>query len=65
MSLTITVVRDALRDNEITSRKIKDMVVKEAELEGKGYQIWAQARKDSEFSTFSPVLTEIIGMVSL
>jgi carboxypeptidase Taq len=54
------VVRDADRDFSLTARKTKDMTVREAELEGRGYQTWADARKESDFGKFAPVLKEIV-----
>lgn len=56
------VVRDADRDFSLTARKTKDMAAREAELEGRGYQTWNEARRDSDFSKFSPVLKEIVDL---
>jgi len=56
------VVRDAQRDFELTRRKSKDMAVREAELEGRGYQVWADARATSDFAKFAPVLREVVAL---
>jgi carboxypeptidase Taq len=56
------VVRDAIRDYELTVRKSKDMTMREADLEGRGYTAWVTARKESDFNKFSPVLEEIVAM---
>ena len=53
-------VRDAIRDFKITSRKTKEMATREAELEGKGYQAWQSARKSDSFKEFLPVLKDIV-----
>lgn len=53
-------VRDAHRDYTLTSRKTKEMATLEAELEGKGYQTWAAARKIDKYEDFAPVLGEIV-----
>jgi Zn-dependent M32 family carboxypeptidase len=37
-------------------------VSREAELEGRGYQTWAEARKESDFNKFAPVLKEIVDL---
>lgn len=57
-----SVVRDAIRDYELTARKSKDMVEREADLEGRGYQAWVTARQASDFSQFSPLLQEIVSL---
>ena len=56
------VVRDAARDYDLTVRKTKDMTIREAELEGRGYQTWASARGESKFQQFAPVLKEIVAL---
>ena len=56
------VIRDAVRDFELTSKKTKDMAVREAELEGRGYQVWVEARSESKFEKFAPVLQEIVNL---
>jgi len=56
------VVRDAARDYDLTVRKSKDMTIREAELEGRGYQTWASARGASNFQQFAPVLKEIVAL---
>lgn len=56
------VVRDAARDFAITNLKTKDMVVRESELEGLGYQSWVKARKSSTFNDFSPILEKLIDL---
>ena len=56
------VVRDAARDYDLTVRKSKDMAIREAELEGRGYQVWAAARGESNFQQFAPVLKEIVAL---
>lgn len=38
------------------------MAVREADLEGRGYQVWAEARGESNFQKFAPVLQEIVGL---
>jgi carboxypeptidase Taq len=53
-------VRDARRDFLITTRKTEAMATAEAELEGKGYQAWAAARKADKYADFAPVLAEIV-----
>lgn len=53
-------VRDALRSYTLTSRKSKEMATTKAELEGKGYQAWAAARKADKYADFAPVLAEIV-----
>eukprot|EP01035_Chromulina_nebulosa_P019725 gene19725-25653_t len=55
-------VRDALRDYTLTIRKSKEMTIKDAELEGKGYESWLAARKASNYSDFVPTLKEIIDL---
>lgn len=55
-------VRDAARDFHITSLKTKDMAVRESELEGQGYQAWADARSKSQFPIFSPILSKIVDL---
>ena len=54
------IVRDAYRDYELNSRKSKSIAMREAEVEGRGYQIWAEARAENNFNKFAPVLQEII-----
>ena len=56
------VVRDAARDYDLTVRKSKDMAIREAELEGRGYQVWASARGENSFQQFAPVLKEIVAL---
>ena len=56
------VVRDAARDYDLTVRKSKDMAIREAELEGRGYQVWAASRSESNFQQFAPVLKEIVAL---
>ena len=56
------VVRDAARDYDLTVKKSKDMTIREAELEGRGYQTWASARGESNFQQFAPVLKEIVAL---
>ncbi len=53
-------VRDAIREFNHTTKKTKDMTTREAELEGRGYQTWAEARKQNSFTLYGPVLNEII-----
>ncbi len=53
-------VRDAFRSYTLTSRKSKEMATAKAELEGKGYQAWAAARKADKYADFAPVLAEIV-----
>jgi carboxypeptidase Taq len=38
------------------------MAVREAELEGRGYQTWAEARTEDNFAKFAPVLEEIVAL---
>ena len=38
------------------------MAIREAELEGRGYQVWAAARGESNFQQFAPVLKEIVAL---
>ena len=57
-----SVVRDAIRDYELTSRKSKELTLRESDLESRGYQAWVQARQQSDFSKFAPVLKEIIDL---
>lgn len=57
-----SVVRDALRDYELTSRKSKELTIRESDLESRGYQAWVQARQQSDFSKFAPLLKEIIAL---
>ena len=54
------IVRDAIRDYRIVSKKSKDMAVREAELEGIGYQSWQSARELNNYEVFAPVLREIL-----
>jgi len=55
-------VRDAARDYKLTASKTKDMTMKESELEGRGYQAWVEARKNSDVKLFSPTLAEIVSL---
>lgn len=55
-------VRDAARDYALQVGKSKEMAMREAELEGKGYSTWVKARKENDFASFKPVLEEIIAL---
>lgn len=57
-----SIVRDALRDYELTVRKSKEMTMRESDLEGRGYQAWVGARQKSDFAEFSSVLQEIVAI---
>lgn len=56
------VIRDAARDYALHTRKTKDMAMRSAELEGRGYSTWAKARKDNDWNAFKPVLQEIVAL---
>eukprot|EP01041_Mallomonas_annulata_P007569 gene7569-15522_t len=53
-------VRDAERDFTITASKTKEMTTKEAELEGRAYQIWVESRKNNNYAPFAEILSEMI-----
>lgn len=53
-------VRDAARDLRIATGKSKEQTMKEAELEGAGYQAWVDARSNNKYETFEPVLKQIV-----
>lgn len=53
-------LRDAARDYALQVGKSKEMAMREAELEGKGYGTWVKARKENDFAGFKPVLEEIL-----
>ena len=54
------VVREARRDYNLSKRKSKEQAMREAELEGEGYQAWVEARSTDNFQKFEPVLQEIL-----
>eukprot|EP00953_Heterococcus_sp_UTEX-ZZ885_P002363 1785-Heterococcus_DN1.PRE.11 len=56
----LAVIRDAVRDYALETRKSKDMASKESELEGKAYHAWVAARKANDWSTFGPILSEVV-----
>ena len=56
------VMRDAARDFALYTRKSKEMAMRSAELEGRGYSTWAKARKDNNWNAFKPVLQEIVAL---
>jgi carboxypeptidase Taq len=55
-------LRDAARDYALQVGKSKEMAMREAELEGKGYGSWVKARKENDFAGFKPVLEEILAL---
>jgi carboxypeptidase Taq len=56
------ILRDASRDYNLQTRKSKDMAMRAAELEGRGFAIWAQARATNDWQLFKSILPEIISM---
>ena len=57
---TATVVRELKRDYEKRSRLPQSLVEEMARATVLGQQSWIQARKDDDFASFSPVLSQII-----
>jgi carboxypeptidase Taq len=55
-------LRDAARSYDVEIRKSKELAMRVAELEGRGYATWAKARKEDDWNSFVPVLKEIIAL---
>ena len=56
------VVRDSMREYIRATALPKDLVTRQSELESEAYTAWVSARKDSDFSKFSPFLEEWISL---
>ncbi|CAM9297987.1 unnamed protein product, partial [Ectocarpus fasciculatus] len=56
------VLRDAARSYAVETKKTKEMAMRIAELEGRGYAAWAHARVADDWLSFVPVLEEIIAL---
>lgn len=56
------VVREARRDFTLSKLKKKEQAMREAELEGEGYQAWVEARTNNDYKKFQPVLQEILDL---
>jgi carboxypeptidase Taq len=46
----------------LSKSKSKQQAMREAELEGEGYQAWIDARTNNNFHTFEPLLQEILNL---
>jgi len=55
-------VRDAKRDYDQEVLVPKELAQKVAELENRGHSVWAEARKQSDFASFAPVLREWVDL---
>eukprot|EP00457_Paulinella_chromatophora_P002272 gb/GEZN01002276.1/.p1 GENE.gb/GEZN01002276.1/~~gb/GEZN01002276.1/.p1 ORF type:complete len:751 (-),score=111.68 gb/GEZN01002276.1/:302-2518(-) len=56
------VVRDAARDYKKVIALSKDLAQREATLQSQGYQTWVEARRDSDFPKFAPILNKWIAL---
>lgn len=56
------VVRDAARDYRLATGKTKEQTMREAELEGAGYQAWVEARANNNFAKFEPILKQVVDL---
>ena len=59
---TATVIRELRRDYQKRSKLPQSLVEELARATVLGQQAWVQARKDDDFASFSPVLTQIIDL---
>jgi carboxypeptidase Taq len=55
-------IRDADRDYRIAVGKTKAQTMREADLEGRGYQAWVEARSTNDYSKFQPLLAEVVAL---
>ena len=56
------VIRDAKRDYNDAVRLPAELKAKEAELGAKGYAAWVKARANDDWSSFAPVLEELVNL---
>ena len=56
------VIRDAKRDYNDAVRLPAELKAKEAELGAKGYAAWVKARANDDWSSFAPVLEELVDL---
>jgi carboxypeptidase Taq len=56
------ILRDAKRDFDLSANKTKQMAMKQAEVEGRGYVVWNKCRKADTWKEYEGILEEIIAL---